>query len=246
MLHSFQQIIIEDPVDQIIRQIRQLILSGQLQKGDKLPSERKLAERLSVGRSHVRDALNKLEFYGILRTLPQSGRVIEGLGISALEGIITDVLHIQNCSLYELVETRVVIEKQTAAMAAERRTSDDIGKIESALNAYSIKVDQGLSGVEEDLLFHQSISDAAHNVVLHSLMLIITPDIARNFTELNVCENGKMYSSFEQHKIILEHIINQNPESASRAMEEHLQDVLEYANRLQVDATLKNVYPVDH
>ena len=57
MLKNFREIAVETPVDKIIKQIRSLITSGQLQPGDKLPSERKLAERLGVGRTHVRDAI---------------------------------------------------------------------------------------------------------------------------------------------------------------------------------------------
>ena len=87
MLHNFQEIRIESPVDKIIRQIRELITSGQLNPGDKLPPERKLAERLGVGRSNVRDAIKKLEFYGILKTVPQSGTIVAGMGITALETI---------------------------------------------------------------------------------------------------------------------------------------------------------------
>ena len=86
MLENFSEITVETPVDKIIRQIRSLITSGQLNSGDKLPPERKLAERLGVSRTHVRDAIRKLEFYGILKTLPQSGTVVAGIGITALEG----------------------------------------------------------------------------------------------------------------------------------------------------------------
>jgi len=73
LLNNFSQIVIETPVDQIIRQIKELITSGQLNPGDRLPPERKLCEKLGVGRTHLRDALKKLEFYGILKTHPQSG-----------------------------------------------------------------------------------------------------------------------------------------------------------------------------
>ena len=96
VLDTFKEIKIETPVDKIIRQIRALITSGQLKPGAKLPSERKLAEKLGVGRSSVREALQKLEFYGILKTVPQSGTLVAGMGITALEGLITDVLKIEN------------------------------------------------------------------------------------------------------------------------------------------------------
>ena len=129
MLKNFQEIVVETPVDKIIGQIRGLISSGQLNPGDKLPSERKLAEKLGVGRTHVRDAIAKLEFYGILKTLPQSGTIVEGIGITALEGLITDVLKLEESEFVDLVETRTLLETQAARTAAIRRTTEDLSLI---------------------------------------------------------------------------------------------------------------------
>lgn len=75
----------ESPVDKIRRRIRHLISTGQLSPGDQLPAERKLSERFGVSRGPVRDALQKLAFYGILKTMPQSGTVVAGMGIVALK-----------------------------------------------------------------------------------------------------------------------------------------------------------------
>ena len=233
MLRNFREIAVETPVDKIIKQIRNLITSGQLKPGDKLPSERKLAERLGVGRTHVRDAISKLDFYGILKTMPQSGTVVAGIGITALEGLITDVLKLEDSDFSDLVETRVLLETQAARTAAMRRTTDDIINMKKALDAYEAKVKQDLPAVEEDLLFHLKIAEAGRNSVLKSLMLIITPDIVKNFQKLDVCKDGRFYKSLEEHKVILEHIVNKEPELAAKAMEEHLQDVTNYSLTLK-------------
>jgi len=113
MLDRFSEIKVETPVDKIIRQIRSLITTGELEPGDKLPPERKLSEKFGVGRSVVREAIRKLDFYGIVKTLPQSGTVIEGMGIVALEGLITDVLNIEETDFQSLVETRLLLEMRT-------------------------------------------------------------------------------------------------------------------------------------
>ena len=233
MLKNFREIGVETPVDKIIGQIRSLISSGQLNPGDKLPSERKLAEKLGVGRTHIRDAIAKLEFYGILRTMPQSGTVVSGIGITALEGLITDVLKLEASDFGDLVETRVLLETQAARMAAQRRTTDDIILIKKALDAHEAKVRKGLPAVEEDLLFHLKIAEAGKNSVLKSLMLIITPDIVKNFTTLEVCKDGRSYRSVDEHQTILEYIVNQEPELAAQAMKEHLKDVIEYSQTLK-------------
>ena len=232
MLKNFREIAVESPVDKIIKQIRGLITSGQLNAGDRLPSERKLAEKFGVGRAQVRDALAKLEFYGILKTMPQSGTVVAGIGITALEGLITDVLQLEDSDFSDLVETRLLLETQAAKTAAQRRTTDDIITMKNALDAYEAKVKQDLPAVEEDLLFHLTIAEAGKNSVLKSLMLIITPDIVKNFTTLDVCKDGRFYKSLEEHKIILEHIVNREPELAAKAMKEHLNEVMDYSKTL--------------
>ena len=233
MLNNFQEIRIESPVDKIIRQIRELITSGQLNPGDKLPPERKLAERLGVGRSNVRDALKKLEFYGILKTLPQSGTIVAGMGISALEGLISDVLKIENSDFASLVETRVLLETESARLAASRRTDQDIEDIKMALDAYAEKAKAGQQAVEEDLMFHLKIAEASKNTVLKSLMLIITPDIINNFIKLDICKDGRVHHALDEHKIILEHIIKQEADQAAEAMRIHLKDVFEYSQSLK-------------
>ncbi|MFK7933531.1 MAG: FadR/GntR family transcriptional regulator [Saprospiraceae bacterium] len=233
VLSNFQEIKIESPVDKIIRQIRELIITKQLNPGDKLPPERRLAERLGVGRSNVRDAIKKLEFYGILKTVPQSGTIVAGIGITALEGLISDVLKIENTDFASLVETRVLLEAEAAKLAAERRTDDNIVAIEQALVAHRKRVKAGEPAVEEDLMFHMKIAEASKNTVLKSLMLIITPDIIKNFIQLDICKDRRPDEALEDHKQILQHIISGDGEKAAAVMMTHLKDVFDYSQRLK-------------
>lgn len=229
MLDNLQKIVIEKPVDKIIEQIRYLITSGELKPGDKLPPERKLADHLGVGRGPVRDAIRKLEFYGILKTLPQSGTVVSGMGMKALEGLITDVLKLETSDFTSLVETRVILEVNAAQFAAQRRTDDDIVAISNALQEYEAKISGGRPAVEEDLLFHLKIAEASKNSALKSFMLIITPDIIKNFIELEVCDNGRFLKTVLEHQEILNFIVDKNPDAAGKAMRQHLNDVVEFS-----------------
>ena len=233
MLENLEKIKIETPVDKIIRQIRSLITSGQIQPGDKLPPERKLAEHLGIGRKYVRDAINKLEFYGILRTVPQSGTYVAGLGITALEGLISDVLSLEKKDFPSLVETRVLLEREAARQAAIRRSEDDIIAIRNAMVAYEKRVLDGVNGMEEDLMFHLKIAEASNNSVLRSLMLIITPDVINSFLKMKVCGEDKIRRTLVEHKNILQAIIDRAPTEAVKAMDEHLWDVLEFSETLR-------------
>ena len=202
-----------------------LISSGQILPGEKLPPERKLAEHLGVSRGQIRDALRKLEFYGILKTVPQSGTFVSGMGVVALEGLISDVLQIEEHDFNSLVDTRIILETSAAQLAAQKRTSDDIVIMTKALNEYEEALKKDKIAVEEDLLFHIKVAEASKNKVLKSLMMIITPDIIKNFINLKVCDSNNDLKTIGEHRLILDCIINQKPEEASQAMAAHLSEV---------------------
>lgn len=222
----FQEIALEKPSDKIINQIRDLIRSGQLKPGDKLPPERKLVEKFGVGRGHVRDALKKLEFYGILKMLPQSGTVVAGLGVKALEGMISNVLDIESPDFHSLAETRIMLEVNAVRLAAERRTQEDITRISQALEEFRMKVEAEEQGIEEDHLFHLRIAEASQNSVLRSLSMIIVPDMIRYSQEMDICGDGRFRLALEEHESILEYIKQGDGQKAAEAMKTHLGDLL--------------------
>ncbi|QKG79459.1 FadR/GntR family transcriptional regulator [Tenuifilum thalassicum] len=229
ILESLKTIEVESPVNQIIKQIRSLIITGKLKPGDKLPSERKLSESLGIGRTYVRDAIKKLEFYGILKTMPQSGTVVAGIDISAMEGLISNVIHLHDNDFFHLVETRVLLEVFACSQAALRRTDGNILELKTALSDHKKRVEAGLPGVKEDLNFHIKIAEASQNMVVKSMLLILIPDIIEIYRKLNVCGEGRFYQSFNQHEEILNCIINRDPQGAETKMREHLKHVYEFS-----------------
>lgn len=220
------EIRVEKLSDKIIAQIKDLISSGKLKPGDRLPSERKLSESFGVGRMHVRDALQKLEFYGIVKTLPQSGTVVEGLGTVALDGILTDILELNDADFHAMTEARVILESNAVQLAAKRATPQNLEKIEEALCAFGDKVNNGEQGIEEDLMFHLKIAEAAHNSVLNSMLLLILPDVIRFNKNLELCSDGRFIEAFEEHKVIFDDIKNGRSSDAAQAMRNHLRDLL--------------------
>ncbi|MDR0419819.1 MAG: FadR family transcriptional regulator [Prevotellaceae bacterium] len=228
ILSSLQEVIVEKPVDIIIRQIKDLVTSGQLHPGDKLPSERKLSERFGVGRTHVRDAIKKLEFYGILRTLPQSGTIVAGLEISAIEGLIADVLKLDNSNFYSLAETRLIIERNAARLCTLRRTEEDLINIEKAVNRYELKSKVATNLVEEDFAIHRAIADGSKNPVLKSLLLIIMPDLLNTYIRLNVC-NTPSEKTIKEHQLLLQQIRNKDVEGVVNTINVHLANICTFA-----------------
>jgi GntR family transcriptional repressor for pyruvate dehydrogenase complex len=231
VLKNFKEVVAEKPADVIIKQIKELLMTGQLQPGDRLPPERKLSEKFGVGRTQVREAIRKLEFYGILKTRPQSGTFVASIGISALESLIADVLRIDSYSFLSLVETRVILEVSSIRTACERHTPADLVQIHTALDSYLEKSAAGLKCVEEDILFHLAIAEASKNKVLKSLLLIIVPDILSNYSIFKVCDTVSD-KAVNEHKQMLVAIRERDGERAAALMQEHLRGVLDFAKAL--------------
>jgi GntR family transcriptional repressor for pyruvate dehydrogenase complex len=222
-LDLFQEIEVEKPADLIIKQIRQLISSGRLKPGMRLPSERVLAERFAVGRGHIREALKKLEFYGILKTQPQKGTIVASLGVKALEGLISNILATETGDFESLMEIRALLEVHAARLAAQRADPSDIDEIFSAFEEFRRKVERGQSALEEDHLLHLKIAEESKNSVLRSLIGLITPDIITMSRERQSTGKERLQTTLKEHEKILEGIRSRNPEQAASAMAEHMQ-----------------------
>ncbi|WPR72137.1 FadR/GntR family transcriptional regulator [Flavobacterium sp. NG2] len=220
----------KESLNSIIAKIREYINYKNLEPQDKLPSERMLSEKFGVSRSSVREAIQKLEFYGILKSIPQSGTFVADIGIIAINGIIDDILRLGGSDFKSLVETRILIELKTVRLAATRRTEEDLVQIKAALDAYSEKALKGEDAVQEDLIFHLAIARASGNSTMNNMMLIIIPEILINFEKYHVCEKSSDETAkrIKEHTAIYEAIIAQDTQLAKQKMKEHFKALYEY------------------
>ncbi|MDC1460987.1 FadR family transcriptional regulator [Polaribacter sp.] len=217
----------------IISNIRDLINLKNLEPGDKLPSERMLSEKFEVSRSNVREAIQKLEFYGLLKSIPQSGTFVANIGVIAMNGMIEDILRLEDPDFKSLVETRILLELKTARLAALRRTDKDLVELKVALEAYKEKVLNGEDAVQEDLLFHLAIAKASGNSSMNNFMLIIIPEIITNFEKYHVCDKGLAQEGIKEHQAIYNAIEMGNPKLAKQKMKEHFKVLYQYCYNLK-------------
>ena len=115
---QLRRVEVRSPSELIVEQLRDLIMQGVLKPGQKLPSERIMAERFGVSRGIVREALRRMEFYGVVRTLPQSGTVLENLGATTLVFLMDNLLEMPGNDFGTLAEARLMVEPRAAALAA--------------------------------------------------------------------------------------------------------------------------------
>ena len=226
---NIQSLQVGSPVDKIILQLKQLITSGQLKPGDRLPAERQLSEKFGVGRSYVREAILKLEFYGLLKTSPQSGTYVSGLSIKVLDNLINDIIRFNKDDFSALIEARYYIELDAVRLAAERRTPEDLHAMKLALADYEYKISRNMDAVEEDMLFHIKIAQSTKNSVIESMMILLIPDLIKNIIESKICGNDRGKLAVKEHREILNAIEEQNIDAAENAMAAHLDEVLQVA-----------------
>jgi len=218
----------QDIQNSITKKIKELINYKNLEPGDKLPSERMLSDKFGVTRSNVRDTIQKLEFYGLLKSIPQSGTFVANIGVIAMNGMIDDILRLESADFKSLVETRILLELKTVRLASLRRTDEDLKLIKQALDAYSEKALSGQDAVQEDLLFHLAIAKASGNSMMNTFMLTITPQIIIDFEKYHVCDKNQAVLGIQEHTEIYEAIKAQNPKSAKQKMKDHFSILYQY------------------
>ena len=188
-------------VETVLKYIKNELYSGRLQPGERLPAERRLADMLGVGRAHVRAAFQKLEFYGIVQTFPQSGTVVAQEKMQVLERMITDALQIRQYDFASLVYVRVLLEIETIKLCARNRTAEDLENIERALEECETKF-YTEERVSKDFAYHQALARGAHNPVIASMLLVITPDVLRYYQRYRVCTVPQEEVCFEHRELL--------------------------------------------
>tara|TARA_R110002049_G_scaffold46801_1_gene135849 strand:- start:2834 stop:3496 length:663 start_codon:yes stop_codon:yes gene_type:complete len=204
----------------IICNIRDFINAKNLESGDKLPSERVMSERFNVKRNHIREAIRKLEFYGLVKSMSQSGTVLT-IGLIGFNGMVDEIISLDTPSFNELVETRISLELKTVWLASKRRTDKDLQNIEDTLNAFKAKISVGDDYLEEDLLFHLAIAKASKNNTMVSLMLLLIPPILKTYERDTVCEGDQVITEIKKHENIFLAIKSQDQELAQEMMNAH-------------------------
>ncbi len=220
--------------EEVVEQIRQLIQEGELQSGDKLLSERELSERLKVSRSSVREALSALELMGLIEVKPGYGTFIRQTNVDSIIAPMALILSMEKDIIFELLEARKVIEVETAALAAERASQEDLKVIEQALMQMRNDLEQHRLGETADHKFHYAIAHATRNSVLKLLMNTISDTMKktlRSSREQMYATPGTPERLYQEHEQIYNAILQRNPQLARKYMLDHLVGVEKHLTR---------------
>ncbi len=217
--HSLGRVARPRLYEQLVEQLLLHIESSQLKPGDLLPAERELADRLGVSRATLAQALVALEVLGVIDVQHGTGAVLRRR--PSVAAVIKGLREHQS-RLPDIVEARSTLEVRLAALAAQRRTDEDLNSIDAALEAMHAEIKDGDRGARGDELFHQAVTAAAHSPVMAQLMAFIGEMILETRLE-SLAQPGRPEQSLDSHREIAAAIRAQDSADAAAAMQRHIE-----------------------
>ena len=215
----------------VARTLVELIRTEALEPGQRLPAERELAQRLGVSRVSVRQGLTVLRINGLVEIRRGDGAYVRRRLSDTPPSLAQDLIG-SRAHLPAVMEVREAIEGQSARLAAQRRTDDDLRAIRAAVDAMEQDIAAGGTGANADERFHHAIAEAAHNVILSDLMAQLAEPIELT-RRASLSRPGRPPRSLEAHRRILEAIERSDDDAAATAMHEHLAVVGDVAHILR-------------
>lgn len=162
--------------DVIEEKLRELIESGELPPGERLPNEPELARRMEVARSSVRTALQRLEVLGVVEVRRGRGWFVRRKPVAGPQGDLIDWISERRFRLSELLEVRMALEGMAASLAAARATDgeiDDIAKLSKDHRSAHTNVEARVRSGEA---FHDAIVRASQNEALLATYRVLVPE----------------------------------------------------------------------
>lgn len=223
---------------EVAEYIKKLIEQGKIKPGDRLPTEREMAEKFGVSRTVIRDAVKTLTGIGVLQ-------VRHGVGIFAatpdsqlIAQQLSSLLYYDHDTISNLFEVRMVLETSAAGWAAERHSDEDLNKIGENLEIHQKVINKGDSATlgEIDRCFHMLVARSTKNPVTIRLMGNLL-DLFQVSNRQTLSIPGRAMQSVQEHSTIFQAIAGKNKDMARENMKIHLLSIL---NSLQLKQKEQN------
>jgi GntR family transcriptional repressor for pyruvate dehydrogenase complex len=215
--------------EQIAEQIEKRILDGELKSGDRLPTERDLAEQFHASRTAVREAMKILAQKGLIEMRPGRGTIVIDGVHEAMQNSIGLAMKLKLGEVGgsdNLVEVREILETEIAALAAARASEKEIAAMREAIMEMDASLSDADAFIAADNRFHEALAQATQNTLILILVKSIVNPLSEQRKQIFAVEGGTQRGQMH-HKRILESIIKRDPEAARVAMRSHLRQVRE-------------------
>ena len=208
--------------EQISKQLVDLILSGELKAGDRLPTERELSMQLGVSRTAVREAITQMEQKGYLQTRADGGTVVREVTLESILPYVSSLLSTDRHLLSDLLGVRKLLEAEMAFEAAQNITPEKAERLKTLAEQFSAEIQEGKTGLSADNRFHSFIAELAQNSAMQLINEMCSDLLSdTRLATLRVPEHRDRTVS--DHYGIYEAIAAGDSELAAARMREHLQ-----------------------
>lgn len=207
----------------IARKLQDMIRSGELQPGEKIPSQRVLSEQLKVSRPSLREALLTLETLGLVRTLPARGTFV--VDPEEDNGTPRTWRYGDTYDIKDVFQSRILIEGELCRLSAGSLSAATLDALESANQAFEDAWNNGdlMAHVEADLRFHRTIAEACNNLMLKRLYQSVQDLLSESQRQpIPHTEPARMAQSISEHRLILEALRQGDSDQACQAMRNHI------------------------
>jgi len=211
---------------QVARMISAEIVSGRIRAGDRLPTERELAQSFGVSRNVVREAIAKLRFEGVVETRQGVGVFILGEESRSVLRIDAEILR-DSSLMSSLFELRSIIEVEAAGLAAARRNRKDLAAIKTAMLAlYNSEGSE--SSADADIEFHRAIVQAADNVYIATFISFIWEHVRTSIAKANLHLDHATLTPInrKEHTAIYDAIKDRDVDRARERMRVHIANAM--------------------
>jgi GntR family transcriptional repressor for pyruvate dehydrogenase complex len=217
--------------DEAIDKIKKMITSGELGPGDRLPKEADLADRLGLSRNSLREAVKALSMIRVLDVRQGDGTYVTSLAPDLLLDALSFVVDFhRDDTVLQFLEVRRILEPAATALAAQRMSDADVGRLQAVLDELSAEPTiEAL--VANDLAFHRQIALGAGNAVLTSLIEGLSGPTTRARIWRGLTQEGAAEKTREQHQSILDAVATRQPELARSWATIHVAGVEEWLRR---------------
>lgn len=234
----FQEIDHMRTADEAVRQIELLLLDGVLSSGDRLPSERELAEKLDISRPVLRDALKELEARQLIVSRHGGGTYVADLIGQVFSKPVAQLVSRHERATRDYLEYRRELEGYASELAAQRATDVDKARLTDIIGRLRIAHAQGDfdEELDGDIDLHNSVGEAAHNIILlHTLRACYRLMAEGIFYHKRLILDlpGSREQIFRQHEAIVAAIVDAKPLEARRAAEAHIDYVASAVSEAQ-------------
>jgi GntR family transcriptional regulator, transcriptional repressor for pyruvate dehydrogenase complex len=226
--------------ENIIEQLLSLIKDGTLKPGDKLPTERKLAEDLSVSRTAIREALRSLEVLGYIHSKVGGGTYISQITLENVMSPFSAVLSQNSRLIIELLEVRMLLEAEITRLATKRITPSKMKKIQKALDDMRAEIDAGTNALEADNSFHNALAAASENQAM-KLILDMCGSLLSQSREATLNIPGQPEITLDEHEEIYEAIRKGDSDLAAFRMQQHLRNAKKNLEKYKEDGEPSNL-----